>query len=97
VPLDAQRRIVPVVLTGPVTPASRVTLAPGTSASEVLGYGSDGDPVPGQASCGPEEDYFEVTLPGAAEGVEVPGWHREKCDSDDIVTSNLVSGASARP
>ena len=44
----------------------RVLLAPGESASEVLGYGSDGDPGPGQASCGPEEEYFEVTLPGTA-------------------------------
>jgi hypothetical protein len=97
VPLDARRQVVQVALEGPGSPGSRVVLDPGGSASEVFGYGTDGNPAPGQAACGPQEDYLEVTLPGTAHGVDVSGWHGEKCEADVIVTYNLVSGDSARP
>lgn len=97
VPLDARRQVLTVAVVPPTTTPAKVLLAPGGHASEYLGYGSDGVPAAGQDACGPEEPYFEVTPPGGTRGAVVPGWHRDRCEDDDVVTGDLVPGSDARP
>ncbi|GAA1963800.1 DUF4232 domain-containing protein [Catenulispora subtropica] len=64
-------------------------LAPGTSAAQAIGYGTDGNPP-----CDAETTYLRLTPPGVDLAFRGDARH---CGNDALVTSTWIAGNHAAP
>jgi Protein of unknown function (DUF4232) len=77
----------------PGTLPTKITLAPGTAASETLTYSSDGNPPAGQTTCTPVATYILIAPPGNASALTAPiqqGY--PDCPNTDITITYLIAG-----
>lgn len=94
---DSAQEVIAVSITPPQTTDGQIPLAPGGSAAELVSYGSDGNPPPGQQTCTPVETDVQVSVAGQTGYVTVAIPTRGHCPNDGAMLDTPIPGTTATP